>query len=188
MGAVMLARLGGAWGWIVAYGVASVLAGIIAVLWPGATVVVIAIVFAAQLLVAAVYQFVFAFALPKESGWLRALVAALAIASFAVALFLFGHVGLTLFILGTLLGAYWIAQGAIQLFIAIEHPELQGRVWVLVSGVLSVIAGGVVVLFPTTSLVFLTVVLGVWLVIFGATLIMRGWVLRSLAPQARSMG
>lgn len=182
----VLARLGQAWGWIVAYGVASVLAGLIAVVWPSATLVVIAIVFAAQLLVAAIYQFVFAFALPKESGWLRALVALLAIVSFAVALYLFGHVGLTLLILGILLGAYWIAQGAIELFLAIEHPELRARAWIVITGILSVVAGGVVVLFPTTSLFFLTIVLGFWLIIFGVMLIIRGWLLRSLAHQAQA--
>jgi uncharacterized membrane protein HdeD (DUF308 family) len=183
----VLARLGQAWGWIVAYGVASVLAGLIAVLWPGATLVVIAIIFAAQLLVAAIYQFVFAFAVPKESGWLRALFALLAIVSFAVALFLFGHVGLTLLILGILLGVYWIAQGAIELFLAIEHPELRARAWIVVSGILSVVAGGVVVLFPTTSLFFLTIILGFWLVIFGAVLIVRGWLLRGLAHQTKAV-
>ncbi len=51
----MLARLGSAWGWIVAYGVVSLLAGVIAVAWPSSTLVVIAIIFAAQLLVGAVY-------------------------------------------------------------------------------------------------------------------------------------
>ena len=71
----VLGRLGRAWGWIVAYGVLSVLAGIIAIVWPGATLVVIAVVFALQLLFSAVYQFVFAFSIPQESGWLRALVA-----------------------------------------------------------------------------------------------------------------
>lgn len=182
----VLARLGQAWGWIVAYGVASVLAGLIAVVWPSATLVVIAIVFAAQLLVAAIYQFVFAFALPKESGWLRALVALLAIVSFAVALYLFGHVGLTLLILAILLGAYWIAQGAIELFLAIEHPELRARTWIVITGILSVVAGGVVVLFPTTSLFFLTIVLGFWLIIFGVMLIVRGWLLRSLGHQAKA--
>lgn len=181
----MLARLGQAWGWIVAYGVASVLAGLIAVVWPGTTLVVIAIIFAAQLLVAAIYQFVFAFALPTESGWLRALVGLLSIVSFAVALYLFGHVGLTLLILAILLGAYWIAQGAIELFIAIEHPELRARAWIVISGILSVLAGGVVVLFPTTSLFFLTIVLGFWLVIFGVGLVVRGWMLRVVARQTK---
>ena len=82
---VVLARLGAAWGWIVAYGVLSVLAGIIAVVWPGATLAVIAVIFALQLIFAAAYQFVFVWAIPHESGWLRALVGLLAILSLVVA-------------------------------------------------------------------------------------------------------
>ena len=185
---LVLARLGSAWGWIIAYGVLSVLAGVIAIFWPGATLVVIAVVFALQLLVGAIYQFVFAFAIPHETGWLRALVALLAILSLVVALYLLGHVGLTLLLLAVLLGAYWIVQGAIELFVAIGHPEIRSRLWVIVSGVLSVVAGGIVVLFPGISLFFLTVVLGVWLVFFGAMLIGRGWLLRSVAGRGRSMG
>jgi uncharacterized membrane protein HdeD (DUF308 family) len=176
-----LAGLGRAWGWIVAYGVVSVLVGFIAVVYPGATLVAIAIIFAIQLLVAAIYQLVFAFAVPAESGWLRALVALLAIVSFAVALYLLGHVGITLLLLAVLLGVYWIAAGVIELLIGIEHPELHGRTWMIISGALSVLAGGVVVLFPGTSLVFLTYVLGFWLILFGIGLIIRGFTLRSLA-------
>jgi uncharacterized membrane protein HdeD (DUF308 family) len=183
----VLARLGGAWGWIVAYGVLSVLAGVIAIFWPGATLVVIAIVFALQLLIGAIYQFVFAFTIPHDTGWLRALVALLAILSLVVALYLLGHVGLTLLLLAVLLGAYWIVQGGIELFVAIGHPGIPSRLWIIVSGILSVVAGGVVVLFPAVSLVFITIVLGVWLVFFGAMLIGRGWLLRSLASRAKPM-
>ena len=39
----------------------------------------------------------------------------------------------------------------------------------------------VVVLFPATSLQFLTLVLGFWLILFGAGLIGRGWMLRRLS-------
>lgn len=178
-----LKRLGGAWGWIVAYGAASVLAGAIAVVWPSATLVVIAIIFAAQLVVAAIYQFVFAFAIPHERGWLRALIGLLAILSVVVGFYLLGHVGLTLLVLALLLGTYWIAQGIVELFVAIGHPELRARTWTLISGILSVIAGGVVIIFPGTSLVFLTYVLGFWLIIFGVMLIARGFLLRSAAHQ-----
>ncbi|HEV3103001.1 MAG TPA: DUF308 domain-containing protein [Candidatus Dormibacteraeota bacterium] len=178
MGAA-LARLGKAWGWIVAYGVLSLLAGLVAIVWPGATLVVIAIVFALQLLVGAVYQFVFVFAIPQESGWLRALVALVAILSLVVSVYLLGHVGLTLLVLAILLGAYWIAQGAIELFIALGHPEIRNRTWVVVSGLLSVVAGVIVAVFPGISLFTLTIVLGAWLVFFGAILIGRGWMLRS---------
>jgi uncharacterized membrane protein HdeD (DUF308 family) len=183
----MLARLGGAWGWIVAYGVATVVAGAIAVVWPNSTLVVIAIVFAAQLVVGAIYQFVFAFAIPNETGWLRALFALLSVFSFVVAIYLFGHVGLTLLVLATLIGIYWIVLGVIELFLAIGHSDVRWRPWVAITGILSIVAGGVVVIFPVSSLFFLTIFLGFWLAIFGVTLIVRGIGLRSMARLAKPM-
>jgi uncharacterized membrane protein HdeD (DUF308 family) len=171
----------------VAYGVASLLAGVLAVLWPGSTLVVIAIIFAAQLLVAAVYQFVFAFAIPNESGWLRAVIALLSVFSFVVAFYLFGHVGLTLLLLATLLGIYWIALGFIELFQAIGHSEVRGRAWNAITGILSIVAGGVVLVLPASSLIFLTIFLGFWLVIFGVMLIVRGLRLRSTAHETKAM-
>jgi uncharacterized membrane protein HdeD (DUF308 family) len=186
----MLARLGGAWGWIVAYGVASVLTGIVAIVWPSSTLLVIAIIFAVQLLVGAVYQFVFAFAIPNESGWLRAVIALLSVFSFVIGLYLLGRVGLTLLVLATLLGIYWIALGFTELFVAIGRSEAPGRAWIAITGILSILAGGVVVVSPASSLFFLTIFLGFWLVIFGVMLVVRGIALRSEArvtkPMARS--
>ena len=180
-----LARLGQAWGWIVAYGVLTLVAGIIAIVYPGATLFAIAIIFALQLIVTAVFRFAFAFAIPRESGWLRALTALVAILSFVIGIYLLGHVGLTLLFLALLLGIFWIAQGVFELFLAIGHPELRGRVWTALSGILSIAAGVVLVVYPGISLLALAIVLGVWLVIFGVTLIARGVQLRSVAHQTR---
>ena len=178
-------RLGRAWGWVVAYGVLSILAGIIALVYPGTTLVVIAIIFALQLLLTSIFQFVFAFTVPAESPWLRALFVLLSIVAFALSLYLLGHVGLTLLLLAVLLGAYWIASGVIEVLYGVEHPALSGRLWVIVFGVLSVLAGGVVILFPGSSLVFLTFVLGFWLILLGIGLIIRGFSLRSLSRSPR---
>ncbi len=175
----VLARLGANWGWIVAYGALSVLAGIVAILYPHATLAVIAVIFAIQLIFASIYEFVFAWAIPHESGWLRAVVALLAVLSLVVAIYLLGHIGLTLLLLAVILGVYWIVQGVTELFVAIGHPEVRNRGWVIISGILSVVAGAIVVLYPGISLVFLTLVLGFWLILFGISLIGRGFVLRS---------
>jgi uncharacterized membrane protein HdeD (DUF308 family) len=183
----MFARLGSAWGWIVAYGVATVVAGVVAVVWPSSTLVVVAIIFAAQLLVGAVYQFVFAFAIPNESGWLRALIALLSVFSFVVAIYLLGHVGLTLLVLATLVGIYWIVLGVIELLLAIERSEIRGRALIGITGILSIVAGGVVVIYPVSSLYFLTFFLGFWLVLFGVMLVVRGIGLRSAARATKPM-
>jgi uncharacterized membrane protein HdeD (DUF308 family) len=177
----MLTRIGRAWAWILAFGIISVLVGLAAIFWPGATLVVIAVVFAVQLIVAGVFRFVAAFAVPGESGWLRALQALLAILSFVVGVYLLGHVSLSLLVLALVLGLYWIFHGITELFVAVGHPELQGRAWMIASGVLSAVVGLIVVVAPGISLFALTLLLGVWLIVFGVIAIVRALQIRSAA-------
>jgi uncharacterized membrane protein HdeD (DUF308 family) len=179
----MLTRIGRAWGWILAFGVVSIVVGLAAIFWPGATLVVIAVVFAVQLIVSAVFGFAAAFAIPGETGWLRALQALLAILSFAIGVYLVGRVSLSLLALAFLLGFYWMYNGITALFIGVGHPALPGRAWMILSGILSIAAGVLVVVWPGISLFALTLVLGVWLVVFGVIAVVRSLQIRS-ATQA----
>ena len=174
-----LRRLGRAWPWILAFGIVSILVRVVAIFWPSATLVIIAIVFAVQLIVGGVFRFVGAFAIPGETGWLRALQAILAVLSFVVGVYLLGHVALSLLVLALVLGFYWMMHGVIVLFVAIGHPELPGRVWMIVSGLLSVLAGVLLIVLPGISLFALTLVLGVWLVLVGVMLALQAFHVRS---------
>ena len=176
----MLKRIGSAWGWILAFGVVSILVGLVAIFWPGATLTVIAVVFAVQLIVSAVFGFAAAFAIPIENGWLRALQALLAILSFAIGVYLVGHLSLSLLVLALLLGFYWMYYGITALFVAIGHAELPGRAWMILSGILSVVTGGILLVAPGISLLALTLVLGVWLIVFGVLAVIRALQIRSV--------
>jgi uncharacterized membrane protein HdeD (DUF308 family) len=178
-----LSAVGRGWLWILGFGGISVLVGLAALFWPGATLVAIAIVFAVQLIVAGVFRFVAAFAVPRETAWLRALQALLAILSLVVGVYLVGHVALSLLVLALLLGIYWVAQGSVELFVAVGHGELPGRAWMILSGILSIVAGAILVVWPGISLFVLTLVLGIWLVVFGVILIVRAFQVRSAARQ-----
>ena len=177
----MLSRAGRAWVWILTFGLLTAAFGVVALVWPASTVLVIAILFAAQLVVGSVFQFVAAFAIPGESGWLRALTALLAIISFALGVFLLGHVILSVLLLALLLGIYWIMHGVVQLFVAVGHSALPGRGWTIVGGVLSIATGVITVVVPGISLLALTIVLGAWLVVYGIVLIGSALRLRSIA-------
>jgi uncharacterized membrane protein HdeD (DUF308 family) len=177
----MLSRAGRAWIWILTFGLLTAAFGVVALVWPASTVLVIAILFAAQLVVGSVFQFVAAFAIPGESGWLRALTALLAIISFALGIFLLGHVILSVLLLALLLGIYWIMHGVVQLFVAVGHSALPGRGWTIVGGVLSIATGVITVVVPGISLLALTIVLGAWLVVYGIVLIGSAIRLRSIA-------
>lgn len=176
-----LKRVGRAWAWILAFGIISALVGLAAIFWPGATLVVVAVVFAVQLIVGSVFRFAAAFAVPAESGWLRALQALLAVLSFVVGIYLLGHVSLSLLVLALLLGFYWMFHGITELFVAIGHPELPGRAWMILSGILSIVVGVILVVAPGISLFALTLVIGIWLVIFGVMAVIRSLQIRSAA-------
>ncbi|MBV8350491.1 MAG: DUF308 domain-containing protein [Mycolicibacterium sp.] len=62
---------------------------------------------------------------------------------------------------------------------AISLPDLPARGWTIFFGVISVIAGVVVVAWPFGSLVVLTVVAGIWLVVIGMTEIVGGFAMRN---------
>src|SRR5260370_218287 len=107
--------------------------------------------------------------------------------SSGVAIDLYAQVGLTLLVLATVMGFSWIALWIIELFLAIGQSEMRWRPWIGITGILSIVAGAVVVIFPVSSLFFLTIFLGFWLVIFGVTLIVRGFGLRSAARAMKPM-
>jgi uncharacterized membrane protein HdeD (DUF308 family) len=176
----MLGALGRNWGWGLAFGILWIVAGLVAIFLPGPTVVVLAILFGAQIVVAGVFRFVSAFSMP-ENGWLRALNGVLAILAFAVGIYLLAHPFISVLVLAFTLGIFWIIYGVTELFVAIERSELSGRGWLAFTGVLSIVAGVVVTFWPVISLQVLAIVLGAWLVVLGILTVIMSFRLRSVA-------
>ena len=74
-----------------------------------------------------------------------------------------------------MLGIFWIAHGVIELFLAICDSVLPARGWVALSGILSIVAGALVLAFPGMTLLVLTLILGIWLAVYGLILGVRGF-------------
>ncbi len=177
--AAAIGRIGRHWGWLLAFGIVTVAVGICAVVWPGITLLAAAIVFGIQLIVAGIYRLVAAFASEDASGASRVLYALLGILSLVVGLYAVRHVLLTIVALALLLGIFWIVNGVIEIFTALQHREMSGRGWRVFMGILSVIAGVVLLAVPGISLVALVFVVSVWLILFGLMEISLGFRLRS---------
>jgi uncharacterized membrane protein HdeD (DUF308 family) len=175
----MLSAVGKAWGWLLGFGIISAVAGLAAIFWPGSALLAVALIFGAYLVVGGVFRFIGAFAIPGERGWVRALMAILALLSFVVGLYLLRHPVYSILIVALLLGFYWMVYGVIELFAAIGHPEMHGRGWTIAGGILSIVAGAIVFFYPGISLLALSIVLGVWLIIYGVILIVSAFQLRS---------
>jgi uncharacterized membrane protein HdeD (DUF308 family) len=163
----VLARVGGHWGWMMAFGIISLLAGITVLVWPGRTLIVVAVLFGVQLVVTGIFRFVAAFASEDLTGGTRVLLAVLGVLSLIIGLYAVRHVLVTLLALSLLLGIYWIVNGAVELFMALSARGVPGRGWTVVTGVISVLAGLLVLVYPAISLLTLVVVLSVWLLVLG---------------------
>ena len=101
--------------------------------------------------------------------------------SLIIGLYALRHVLITLLALGLLLGIFWVINGAVELFTALSHREVRHRGWMSFLGLLRVLAGLVLLVYPGLSLVALAVIVGIWLLVFGVMEISVSWQLRSAA-------
>lgn len=158
---------------VLAAGALSVLIGLLVLAWPGATIRIIAWLFAIQLLVAGVLQLVSAFSAERGPGG-RVLFALLGALSILVGLLCLREPLQTALVLGLLIGAMWVVQGVAGMVHAIANESGAARGWAITSGVLSVLGGAVVLVYPGTSLVVLTWLFGIVLVAVGVVLVAQG--------------
>jgi uncharacterized membrane protein HdeD (DUF308 family) len=165
------------WGWIVALGIVFLIAGIIAL---GsvvmATVASVAVV-GAMMLVSGISEIVNAFSV-KSWGkfFLWALLGALYVIAGIVT---FRNPLLAATILTLILGVALIVSGCVRVFLAMQMMQGTPWGWVALSGIITVLVGGIVLAhWPVSSLFMLGIFLGVDLVFAGVGWIGMGVALR----------
>ncbi len=155
--------------WVYAVrGIAAILFGIMALIWPGPTLAVLVLLFGAYAFVDGVALLV-ALArgdvLARSHKWITGLMGALGIVVAIVTLVWPGMTALTLLYLV----AIWaIAMGILQIAAAIEfRREINGEFFVVLGGIFSIVFGSLLVVFPGTGLLSLVWLVGFWAELFG---------------------
>lgn len=177
----MMQGLADHWGLVLVMGILSIIIGILAIAWPGATVVTVAIFFAAWLFVSGIFSIVHSFTTQADTGS-RVLEAILGILSVIVGFALLRSPFQSVEVMIFVLGVFWVAQGIVTFIGAFRQRE--GRGWALFLGILGVIAGIIVLVYPITSALTLAVFGGVWLIILGVMQIIAAFRLRGAATSA----
>ena len=149
-------------------GILAVILGILVLVWPGKTVVVAAIFFGAYLLITGIAQVIFAFSLDVSAGG-RVLLFLSGAASLILAVLCFRHFGegYAVLLLAIWIGVGFIFRGVATTVSAISDPGLPGRGWSIFFGVITIIAGVIVMASPFESIVTLALVVGIWLIVIG---------------------
>jgi uncharacterized membrane protein HdeD (DUF308 family) len=173
-----MADIGKHWGLILALGIVSVIAGVVAMVWPGATILVLAILVGAWLLVSGIFQVVRGFA-RGLSGGTRAMLIIFGGLSIIIGLFALSGVWRAVEILYLFIAIGFLFQGIGLLFAAGDRSGSRG--WDIFGGIVMLVGGVVILAWPVRSLVVLAWVAGIWLVIGGIVEIIAAFRLRSLA-------
>ncbi|MCH9710691.1 MAG: HdeD family acid-resistance protein [Actinomycetia bacterium] len=166
------------WKSTLASGVLAVILGAMVLAWPGPTIFIAAIFFGAYLLVTGIAQVIFAFSLHVSAGG-RVLLFLSGAASLILAVLCFRSLENSILLLAIWIGIGFIFRGVATAVSAISDPTLPGRGWGIFIGVISLIAGVIVLASPFDSLATLTLVVGIWLIVLGVFEVVSAFGIRS---------
>jgi uncharacterized membrane protein HdeD (DUF308 family) len=85
----------------------------------------------------------------------------------------------TVVVLGLILGAWWVVAGVVDIIGALISPRPDGRGWEIFAGVVSVLAGGFLLVYTDLSLRVLVVFVAIWLILAGILAIAAALTLRA---------
>jgi uncharacterized membrane protein HdeD (DUF308 family) len=165
-------------------GLLAVILGAVILAWPGPSILVTSGVFGAYLVVSGVAMVVLGFSFPAPAAS-RFLSVISGVASVVLGILAFKHFdeGYAVLLLAIWVGVGFIIRGVTVLATAIADKQFPGRGWAIFFGIVSVLAGFVVLAYPFDSIVTLALVVGIWLVVLGVTEIISGFGMRSDAKK-----
>jgi uncharacterized membrane protein HdeD (DUF308 family) len=168
-------------------GILSLILGVLVVAWPGISILVAAVWFGIYLLITGIAQVVFAFSLHVTAGS-RILLFISGAASLILAVLAFRHFGqgYAVLLLAIWIGVGFIFRGVATTVSAISDPTLPGRGWSIFVGVISLLAGIVVIASPFDSIAILALVVGVSLIVIGVFEIVSSFGIRKASKTLAS--
>jgi uncharacterized membrane protein HdeD (DUF308 family) len=169
---------GMAWPAALVAAIGMIAVGILLLVWPKATLTVVAILIGVALIVTGLLRLFDGITSRGESGGMRAADIVIGLLAIVVGLYALKHHSLTVIVLALVVGVIWIIHGIGDLIVAASAGDVPGRGLRVVTGLVSLAAGLVILFWPGISLVLLLTVLGAWLLFYGLMLALLAFRLR----------
>lgn len=166
------------WPSVLFLGILTVGLGALILAWPSQTLTVLSILLGIQLVFFGLFRLISAFSADTESPGFAGFVGILAMIGGVVVL---RNPFETVAVLATVLGAVWIITGAIDFIEALANKREGHRMLLALTGLLSIVAGVVVVAWPSPTITVIAWVAGLYLVIFGLFICVTAFSLRHMA-------
>ncbi|MEU2737704.1 HdeD family acid-resistance protein [Streptomyces sp. NPDC007095] len=171
-----------AWQAVLLAGIAAFVLGVLVLVWPGASLLAAGVLFGLYLLFSGVLQLVAAFGTHVATS-LRVMAFISGALSILLGLFCFRGPMQSTLLLALWIGIGWLFRGITQTLAAASDPTVPARGWQIFLGIVSFLAGIVLIVSPFTSVAVLTLVGGCWLIAVGVTEIVTAFVIRGRAKQ-----
>lgn len=174
-----LEEVGRLWWMALLLGLVSIVVGILALAYPGPTLKTIAIIFGIYLLVAALVQVALAFGESERSR--GALLLSAAVAGIA-GIIVIRHPGGSIQVVALAFGIYLVIMGMMRLYAAVY--AVGGRGWLILWGLVDLLAGIVIVAWPKFGVATFVVVISIVLLARGIVMCALAFVLRAAGHEA----
>ncbi|HXO17382.1 MAG TPA: HdeD family acid-resistance protein, partial [Candidatus Dormibacteraeota bacterium] len=158
------------WTWLIR-GIAAVIFGLLAFLWPGLTWVTIAILFGAYALVDGVFAIVATFrAAETQQRWWPFLLEG--IVGLLIAAITFYDVGITIVALYWTIAAWAFITGVFEIVAAVQmRKHIANEIWLIIGGIASIVFGCLMLLYPLAGAVVIVWIIAAYAIVFGFIMI-----------------
>lgn len=149
---------------IVALGIFGIAAGIVLLVWPDATVTVLAVILGIHFLVGGLTTTAGAIATSGEEKLLGVVAGLISVAAGALTLARPLQAAAFLVVIA---GAFWVIRGVADLLAGILGHTERGRMLMVVTGLISLGAGIAALAWPDATLTVLVRIAGIWMILLG---------------------
>jgi uncharacterized membrane protein HdeD (DUF308 family) len=183
----MLIVFTGSWWALALRGLAAVIFGILAFIWPDITLTALVFLFGAYALVDGAFSIIASLRAPKgfKRWWLLLIQGCLSVAA---GIFAFVLPVMTAYVLLILIASWAIVTGVFEIAAAIQmRKEIKGEWLLILSGIASVLFGAALLWNPVVGALVMVWLIGAYAIVFGVLMIALGFKLRGLEQAAHRM-
>jgi uncharacterized membrane protein HdeD (DUF308 family) len=183
----MLVVFTGSWWAMALRGVAAIVFGILAFVWPHITLTALVFLFGAYALVDGAFAIVAGI---KSHGEYKrwGLLLLQGILSVAAGVFAFMVPAMTAFILLVLIASWAIVTGIFQIAAAIQlRKHIKGEWLLALGGIGSILFGAILLFYPAAGALAMIWIIGTYAIVFGFLLVALGFKLRGLERAVHEM-
>ncbi len=175
--AAMSAAAKATWGAVLFGGLVMIGLGICLLVWPHASLTVVAIIIGAALIVSGFVRLYEGFTANGESGGMRTAYVIVGLLAVVAGVYCVRHHALSLFLVAFVTGVYFIAHGIADIGLSFT-PGVPSRALRGILGVVSLAAGILMIAWPGITLVLLLTLVAAWLIFYGLMLAVLSFGLR----------